>query len=534
MALQRRPFTRRAAIGGLGALGSALALPPSAIAQATPRRGGVLTVVYITETQTIFAPGGGGGNPLLVSTKILERLVRDDGDRFSGQLAERWEVQPDGRAITFHLRRNAAWHDGAPFTSEDIVFNALDHWRQVSGNPTLRAISGAVATDAHTVRIEFGQPTPEGLALASLGGTETQVIPRHLYAGTDIRTNPRNNAPVGTGPFRFREWRRGSHVELVRNDAYWEQGTPHLDGIIIRYLQDPQARAAAFEAGEAQLGVGSPFPAAEMRRLMATGRFDATDRGGLQEFMVVEMNTRTPQLADRRVRQAISHAIDRTFIVNVAMTGFGRPGIGTVSDAYPQFFNPNVPTFAFDPARAEALLDQAGHRRPRRGAPRFELRVVAAPWYPENVRTGQYMQQALDDVGIRVTLSTPDRAGAIRDIYQSYAFDLSVSNNVAYADPLMRSTMLYTTDNITGTAFRNASGYSNPELDRLVAEAAREMDPARRVQLLHRVQHIAAEDLPVLVLAYKQNMTFAQRSVRNHSVRPEWMYDSWKDLWLAA
>lgn len=509
--------------------------PFGAAAQpAPPRRGGVLTLVYITETHTIFAPGGGGGNPLLVSTKILERLVRDDGDRFSGQLAESWETQADGRAITFRLRRNATWHDGTAFTADDVVFNAMEHWRPVAGNPALRGISGATALDAHTVRIEFGQPTPEAFALASLGGTETQLIPRHLYAGTDLRTNPRNNAPIGTGPFRFREWRRGSHVELVRNETYWEAGTPHLDGIIIRYLQDPQARAAAFEAGEAQLGVGSPFPAAEMRRLMNTGRFDATDRGGLQEFMVVEMNTRTPQLADRRVRQAIGHAIDRNFVVDVAMNGFGRLGIGTVSDAYPRYFTRDVPLFAFDPRRAEALLDEAGHRRPRRGAPRFDLRIVAAPWYPENLRTAQYMQQALDDVGIRCNILTPDRAGAIRDIYQSYAFDLSVSNNVAYVDPLMRSTMLYTSDNITGTPFRNASGYSNPELDRLVVEAARELDPARRLELLRRVQHIAAEDLPVLVLAYKQNMTFAHRRVRNHSVRPEWMYDSWKDLWLAS
>jgi peptide/nickel transport system substrate-binding protein len=92
--------------------------------------------------------------------------------------------------------------------------------------------------------------------------------------------------------------------------------------------------------------------------------------------------------------------------------------------------------------------------------------------------------------------------------------------------------MLYTTANITGTAFRNASGYSNPEVDRLVDEAAKELDEAKRRDLLHRVQRITAEDLPVLVLAYKQNMTFAQRRVRNHSARPEWMYDSWKDLWL--
>lgn len=526
--------SRRDVIGSMAALGGGIQPWRPAEAQPAPRRGGVVTVLYSTETQTIFAPGGGGGNPLLVSTKILERLVREDGETFSGQLAERWESSADGTSHVFHLRRNATWHDDTPFTAADVVFNAMEHWRVVAGNPTLRAIAGAEAIDAHTVRITFGQPTPESLALASLGGTETQLIPRHLYAGTDIRTNPRNNAPIGTGPFRFREWRRGSHVELTRNDRYWDAGAPLLDGIVIRYLQDPQARAAAFEAGEAQLGVGSPFPAAEMRRLMATGRFDATDRGGLQEFMVVEMNTRTPQLADRRVRQAVAHAVDRAFVVDVAMNGFGRAATGTVADVYPRFHAADVPVFRFDTARAEALLDQAGLRRPRRGAPRFELRLVVAPWYAENIRTGQYLQQALEDVGIKANISMPDRAGAIREIYQSYAFDLSVSNNVSYSDPLMRSTMLYTTENITGTPFRNASGYSNPEVDRLVADAARELDQARRAALLRRVQHIVAEDLPVLVLAYKQNMTFAHRRVQHHSARPEWMYDSWKDLWLTG
>lgn len=524
---------RRNIVAGAGAFAVAAGTLTRPQGQAAAQqRGGILTVVYTSETHTIFAPGGGGGNPLLVSTKILERLVRDDGERFTGQLAERWESAPDGRSYVFHLRRAAKWHDDVPFTADDVVFNALEHWRKVAGNPSLRAITAAEAIDAHTVRITFGQPTPETLALASLGGTETQVIPKHLYAEGDMRQNPRNNAPIGTGPFKFKEWRRGSHVELVRNESYWDAGAPLLDGIVIRYLQDPQARAAAFEAGEVLLGVGSPFPAAEMRRLAGTGRFDSTDRGGLQEFMVVEMNTRNAMLADKRVRQAISHAIDRNFVVDVAMNGFGRHATGTVSDAYPRFHDKTVPIFAFDPKRAEALLDEAGHKRPSRNATRFELRIVAAPWYPENLRTGQYIQQALGDVGIKATIVTPDRAGAIRDIYQSYAFDLSVSNNVSYADPLMRSTMLYTTENITGTAFRNASGYSNPEVDRLVAEAGRELDQAKRVALLHRVQKITAEDLPVLVLAYKQNMTFANRRVQAHSNRPEWMYDSWKDVWL--
>jgi peptide/nickel transport system substrate-binding protein len=494
--------------------------------------GGVLTVVYTVETNAVFAPGGGGGNPLLVSTKILERLVRLENDgSFTGQLAESWDVGEGGKRFSFKLRKGVNWHDGKPFTADDAVFNALQHWKAFSGNPALRSIARASAPDPQTLVIEYDNPVPLFLVLASLGGTEAQMIPKHLYEGSDIRTNKTNASPVGTGPFRFVEWRRGSHVELRRNPAYWDAGRPRLDAIFIRYLQDPAARASAFETGAAQLGVGSPFSPADIGRLAADARFASTDAGGLQEFMVMEMNTRTPVLADRRVRQAIAHAVNRRFVVDTLMNGFGVLANGTVSPVYRNFYNDRAPSYAFDPARAKALLDQAGHPV-RPDGKRFNLRLVIGPWYPENVRMGPYLKQVLEEVGIGVTLQTPDRAGAIRQIYTNYEFDLSISNNVAYADPLMRSIMLYTTSNITGTPFRNASGYSNPALDRLVADAAVELDGARRRQILDEVQRIAAEDLPVYVIAYKRNMTLAHRNVQDHSIRPEWMYDTWKDLSL--
>jgi len=523
----------RRALGGvaLGAL-AALAVAQHAAAQ-EPRRGGTLTVVYSVETHTLFAPGGGGGNPLLISTKVLERLARlEDDGTFTPQLAEKWTVSPDGREYTFALRRNAKWHDGKPFTADDIVYNAIQHWKAFAGNAALRAIESATAVDPHTVVIRFAGPTPEFLALASLSGTETQIIPKHVYDGTDIRQNPANNAPIGTGPFKVQEWRRGSHVQLVRNAEYWDSARPALDGIVVRYLQDPSARAAAFEVGEVDLGVGAPFPAPEMQRLEKTGKFQATDKGGLQEYMVVEMNTRNPILADKRVRQAIAHAVDKQFVVDVMLSGYGRVATGPVPDAYRTFYNPDVPKFAFDTKQAERLLDAAGH--PKKGsAPRFELKLVVGPWYPENPRTGAYIQQALEDVGIKVNLVTPDRAGAIKQIYQDWDFDLSISNNVAYADPLIRSTLLFTTPNIVKTPFRNASGYSNPTLDQLVEAAGNDMDAARRVASLKRFQSIVAEEVPVMVMAYKKNMTFAQPYVRNHSTRPEWMFDSWKEVWLA-
>jgi peptide/nickel transport system substrate-binding protein len=522
--MKRRNFLEASVLGGSGALLSQLAY-----AQQT---GGILPVVYSVETNAVFAPGGGGGNPLLVSTKVLERLVRLEANgSFSPQLAERWEASRDLRNFTFHLRRNATWHDGKPFTSADAVFNALSHWKAFSGNPALRNIASARALDDHTFVIGYDKPTPEFLVLASVGGSEGQVIARHVYEGTDIRTNPANASPIGTGPFRFKEWRRGSHVELVKNPAYWEAGKPYLDGIVIRYLQDPSARAAAFEAGEVLLGVGSPFSPADLQRLSNDSRFVATDAGGLQEYMVMEMNTRHPVLHDRRVRQAIAHAVNRKFVIDTLMNGFGVEASGTVAPIYRNFYNAKAPSYAYDPARAEALLDEAGFRR-QGGGPRFTLKLVIGPWYPENVRMGPYLKQALEQVGVGLDLQTPDRAGAIRQIYSDNDFDLSISDNVSYADPLIRSTMVYTTENITKTPFRNASGYSNPALDNLVARASTETDAARRRALLDDVQRIASEDLPVLVVAYKRNMTIASKSVKNHSLRPEWMYDSWKDVWL--
>ena len=497
-----------------------------------PKQGGRLTAVYSGETHTLFAPGGGGGNPLMVSTKIIERLVRLESDLgFTGQLAESWSIEDGGKSYVFKLRRNATWHDGKPFTAEDAAFNALDHWRKFAGNPALRSIASAEIVDTHTLRIGYAKPTPEFLVLASLSGSEAQMVPKHLYATGEIAQNPANNAPIGTGPFKFKEWRRGSHVELVRNESYWDAGKPHLDSLIIRYLQDPASRAAAFEVGEVDLGVSSPFSTADMQRLSRDKKYLATDGGGLQEFMVVEFNTRNPILADRRVRQAIAHAVDRSFVVETLMSGFGRPGTGTVSDVYKIFYNADVPRYAPDAKRAAALLDEAGHPR-KAGGVRFELKLVVGPWYPENTRTASYLQQSLGDVGIKVAIVTPDRAGAIKQIYSDYDFDLSISNNVSYADPLQRSVMLFTTANIIKTPFRNASGYSNPVLDKLVDDAANEMDATRRVDMLRRVQMIVAEDLPVLVMAYKRNMNFARDYVRAHSNRPEWMYDSWKDVWL--
>lgn len=472
---------------------------------------------------------------MLVNSKILERLVRQlDVDTFAPELAESWSSSQGGRVFTFHLRRDAKWHDGQPFSAADVRFTLLDVIQPRTSGATLRSLVSVATPDPHTAVLNFSRPAPEYLLMAALASGGLSILPEHLYRGIELSRNPLNNAPVGTGPFRFKEWKRGSHVELVRNDEYWDDGKPYLDRIIVRYIRDAGARAAAVEAGEVHVAVNNPFPPPEIRRIARLPGFVIETRGYETNRwqMVLEMNLRNPVLAERQVRRAIAHAIDRDFLVDTIYYGFARAATGPVPALQTRHYTDDVPRYPHDPERAGALLDEAGFPVGPDGT-RFRLRLLASPWFAENLKTAHYLRQALQDLGIAVTLETPDRAGAIQKIYTDYDFDLAISNSVAGGDPLLQTTIWYTTEGIlAGAAFRNASGYSNPAMDALVEQAAIERDEERRRELLHRFQRLAMEDLPILHLVELETANVIRSGVHNHSYTSQWMTDSWKELWI--
>ena len=381
----------------------------------------------------------------------------------------------------------------------------------------------------HVIEISYDDPTPEFTTLASLAGSGGLVIPQHLYQDTELTQNPYNNKPVGTGPFKFKEWVRGSHVEFLRNEDYWDAPLPYLDKLIIRYIQDRGARAAAMEAGEVQVGVSTPLSRQDINRLKAMPRFEVSGRGALAEFMNVEMNLSNPILANAKVRQAIVRSLDRSFVAKTLMRGLGTVAHGPIAPWQP-FYNADVQTsYTLDLARARALLDAAGY--PEKSGGRFTLRVVVTPWYEENIQMGSVIRQQLGRIGVKVQLQTPDRSAAIRQIYVDREFDIAVSNNVSYMDPVLRTTLLYTTENI-GRPFGNASGYSNPDVDRIAQGMLFETDTARRTAMANELQRIVSEDIPIFPVAWKGNVMIYDRSVHNVTVRPEVQYDSWKDMWI--
>ncbi|MGB3436185.1 ABC transporter substrate-binding protein, partial [Achromobacter sp.] len=501
------------------------------------RKGGTLVASWGgLEPQALFVPGGGGSSPFQTATKVLERLLKLDADlKFQPALALSVTPAADFRSYTIKLREGVTWHDGAPFTSADVVYNVLQHWKPISAGIALKSLTGATASDPLTVVLSFDAPVPEFFLKSTLAGQFQLLLPKHLYDGRDIITNPLNNTPVGTGPWKYGKWVRGSHVEYLRNDGYWNAGQPNLDRLIIRWWGDPATRGAALETGELGLAYSNPVPARDIDRLLKTGKVVVDTRGYQNSAWTVtaEFNQRRDIVNRREVRQAILHAIDRQFIVDTIYYGRGKPAIAPVFSSNPLFYTEDVPRYLFDPKKAAALLDAAG--LPVKDGKRFTVNLVAAAWFEENAKLGQYLKQALQDVGIEVKLDSVDRATALKRIYGDYDYDIAVSNFTAPLELVPTVTQFYTTDGIVkGAAFRNATGYSNPEMDALVAKLTQETAPDARRALAHQFARLASTDVPHVPLVEIQSFTLAGKNVRNFTTGANVQGESLADVWLQA
>ena len=208
-------------------------------------------------------------------------------------------------------------------------------------------------------------------------------------------------------------------------------------------------------------------------------------------------------------------AVDPQTIVDTIFLGYGaRPATGPVPSTDTTFYTPDVTTYAYDPAAAEALLDEAGYPRGDDGT-RFALRLNAAPFFAETRGTGDYVAQALEEIGIDVEIVTADAPGHIAAVYTDHDFDLAINSPAYRNDPAISTTVLYQGGIPDGVPFTNQWGYDDPDMNQIIADAATEPDPDARVELYHQFQQKAADDLPIAPLV---EFTFTTRCERP---RPE-------------
>ncbi len=493
--MNRREFNKMllagGAISGLGLMGDEMVYAQTAA-------GGLTSIIQPEPPILVLAlnqqtPTG------VVGGKIYESLLSYDFDLMpKPQLAESWDVSDDGLTYTFKLVQSAKWHDGEPFTAADVVFSCNVMLKEV--HPRARAnfdrCESITAPDDYTVVFKLKEPfAPFLLAFET---SSAPIVPKHLYEGTDYRNAPANETPVGTGPFKFKEWVRGSHIHLVAFDGYYQEGKPGLTEIYYRVIPDAASRSVALESGEVQLAQWGDVETFDVARLAELPDLDMTTKG--YEFfspvLWYEVNLRREPFNDVRFRKAMMHLLDKDFIVKRIMFGLAEPATGPIASTT-KFFEPGLPQYEFDPEKAAAILDDMG-LKPDANGTRATFHFLVAPYGEMWSRTAEYFRQAMKVGGIEVILDSTDVGGWGKSV-ANWEYDVTTNMLYQFGDPALGVARTYISSNIRkGVLFSNTEGYENPEVDRLFAEAAVQTDEAARAERYSAVQKILVDELPVL------------------------------------
>ncbi|WP_315835692.1 ABC transporter substrate-binding protein [Bradyrhizobium prioriisuperbiae] len=537
MSSHRFDMTRRAALMTSAAIAANVAFPQRSFAQETPRKGGVFTVHYGAEQRQLNPSLQASTGVYIIGGKIQEALVDLDANgQPVGVLAESWESSADGKTITFKLRQGVTWHDGKPFTSADVAFTAMEMWKKILNyGSTLQLFLTAVDTpDPHTAVFRYERPMPLSLLLRALPDLG-YISAKHIYETGDIRANPANLAPVGTGPFKFVQYERGQHIIAERNPNYWRPNAPYLDRIIWRVVTDRAAASAQVEAGQIHYSPFSGLTISDSARLAKDKRYIVSTKGneGNPRTNTVEFNFRRKELADIRVRQAIAHALNIPFFIENFLGDFAKLGVGPIPSVSRDFFpSDNGPQYAYDKARAAKLLDEAGYKAGA-GGERFSLRLLPAPWGEDISLFATFIQQSLSEVGIKVEIVRNDGGGFLKQVYDEHAFDLASGWHQYRNDPAVSTTVWYRSGQPKGAPWTNQWGWTDPVIDTIIDNAATEVDPGKRKALYGDFVRRANAELPIWTPIEQLFLTVISARARNHSNTPRWGSSTWHDLWLA-
>ncbi|MCF8466263.1 MAG: ABC transporter substrate-binding protein [Sneathiella sp.] len=481
-----------------------------------PKNGGTLVIGTTQKARHLNPAVQSGIATAVPGTQIFATPLRFDANWVPHPyLAESWSVSDDGKSITLKLRANARFHDGVPITSEDVAFSL----QTVKDNHPFKSmfapVTSVVTPDPLTAVINFDKPHPA--AFLAMSSALLPIIPKHIYGdGQDIKTHPANSAPVGSGPFKFVEYKPGEYIILEKNPDYFIKDRPYLDKIIIKNYKDPTSLALAMDKGEINM---YPFlaPTKDIARLKKNDKIIVTDKGyeAVGPINWLAFNTENQYLKDKRVRQAIAYAMDRDFIIKALLGGESKAATGPVAPGSP-FYAPNVQKYDVNLDKANALLDEAGFPKGD-GDMRFKLTIDYIPGSAELQKgVAEYLKSQLKKVGIDVELrASPDFPTWAKRV-GGHDFDMTMDIVFNWGDPVIGVHRTYLCDNIKkGVIWSNTQSYCNKEVDALLNEAGSELDQAKRIALYNKAQEIIVEDAPIAFINVLPYHTAYSKTIGN-------------------
>jgi peptide/nickel transport system substrate-binding protein len=466
------------------------------------------TLVFLIESSpaNLDPRVGTDGQSEHIDELLFDGLVTSDENfRFTPALAASWD-QPDPLTYVFHLRDGVRFHDGRLMTARDVVWTIESMRKGVVITPktnSYASIERMEAPDPHTVVLHLKHP--DNFLLTNLKTGAIGIIPEG--SGREFWRHP-----VGTGPFRFVSQQIDQDVVIERNPMSWSVH-PKIERVRFSVVPDPITEALELQKGSGDVAINS-LPMDALATLAQRPDLEVTDVGGTQ-IQYLAFNARDPLLRDPRVRQAIAFAINRKLIIDTLLRGRARPAASLLPTSH-WAWTGDVERYDYDPARADALLDEAGHPRGSNGV-RFHLTMKTST--DEDTRLlAAVLQQQLAKVGIVLELRSYEFATFYSDVTRG-AFQMYSLRWIGGNEQPDIFTHAFSTARFSPKG-ANRGHYSNARLDALLDDAAISSDNAKRRADYVEAQQILAHDLPAINLWYKDTVVVHNRRLTNVAPTP--------------
>lgn len=440
------------------------------------------------------------GDPAAVAPRLRAHLaaaVGEEGLQIEPVTAPSFLAEPH---VVFRLRDGVRWHDGAPFTSRDVEFTyraIMDDRVASPRKPDYELVYSVEAPDERTVRVVYRRPFSPALESWMMS-----VLPAHLLADLPPDEWPMrfNRSPVGTGPFKFGEWRTNQFVRVVRNDDYF-RGRPHLDGVVFRALPDPLTLRLAFETRQVDFWSADPWAVGSFREDPRFTVFSSPSNS----YNYVGWNLRRPMFRDLRVREALARAVNIDQMIRYVLYGYGEQSTGIFTPEM-WFFNPHVQPLAYDPEKARRLLDEAGWQPGPDGirvkdGQRFAFTLITNNGNTVRSDIATLVQENLKAVGIEVTVEMYEWAVFLKRFVNRGEFD-AVVLGWALGQGFDQFQIWHSTQ--TEPERLNMVGYKSREADRLLESIREEFDRGEIIRMCGELQQLIYHDQPYLFLFVPQ------------------------------
>ncbi|MBU8880663.1 ABC transporter substrate-binding protein [Bacillus sp. FJAT-29790] len=460
------------------------------------------------------------GETFKVTENIFEKLLvyGESDTSVHPALAEDWEVSDDNLTYTFKLRKGVKFHDGTDFNADAVVFN-FERWMNGDADkyPYYTMFGGfkgeeghvideVKALDEHTVQFVLNRPQApflKNIAMSPFGIASPTAIEKD---GDKFRQNP-----VGTGPFKFVEWKQNDRIVLEKNPEYWQEGYPKLNKVIFRVIPENTSRLNALANGEIDLMDG--LNNSDEESVLSNANLQIIERPSMNVGYIA-FTVNRPPFDNKLVRQALSHAIDKKSIIDSFYGGKAQAAVNPMPPSI-EGYNDAIQDYPYDLDKAKELLAEAGFSNG------FEMDLwampVARPYMPEAMKVAEVIQESFSKIGVKANIQTVDWATyldkAAKGEFDTFMLGWTGDNG----DP---DNFIYTLLDKDSIGSNNYSYYSNDELHDILIEAQTETDQEKRNELYKKAQEIIKEDAPWVPLVHSTPLLAASKNLQNYLPHP--------------